>query len=58
VHPAAPQEDTLASLTKRRLLHSFNSTLLSECVKLRRPVYKKLAGNAAASWAVRRAVYR
>lgn len=49
------QADSLAALSKQQ---ATNVTLLGECVKLRKPVYKQLMGNAVGSAPVRRAVYR
>jgi hypothetical protein len=49
------QADSLAALSKQQ---ATNVTLLGECVKMRRPVYKQLMGNALTSAPVRRAVYR
>lgn len=52
------QPDSLAGVTRRRLAASTNTSLLSECVSMRRAVYKKLASSTVDSRPVRRAVYR
>lgn len=50
------QADTLAALAKQR--SGINVTLLSQCVNMRLPVYKVMAGSPVASTAVRLAIYK
>lgn len=52
----ALQADTLAALAKQRA--GINVTLLSQCVNMRLPVYKAMAGSPVASMAVRLATYK
>lgn len=50
------QPDTLAALAKQR--SDINITMLSQCVNMRLPVYKAMAGSAVASQPVRLAIYK
>jgi hypothetical protein len=50
------QPDTLAALAKQR--SDINITLLSQCVNMRLPVYKAMAGSPVASQPVRLAIYK
>jgi hypothetical protein len=51
------QSDTLASLARERY-RSLNTTLLRQCVGLRRVVYKKLAAASPKSKAAKKALYK